>query len=290
VEEVVDIEIYHFSPYPFVLEPAAVRAMLECDDSKLEFGELVFDCASRLLCLSSSGKCVPVKFVPSSVQDDRYYYLGLDGVVRVVESRRRGYKVLRRLGEDVAATVEIDGIHMHRISGIDPWRDTLAKIRAARVRRGNVVLDTCMGLGYTAVASIMQGARYVVTVEVDEEIIWIAERNPWSRMLADKRITVIHGDVTKIVHVFKDESFDRIIHDPPRFGSHTGDLYGTPLYRQFFRILKPGGILYHYLGEPGRRRGLNLYQSVKRRLLNIGFENVRWVEAAKGVVARKPAF
>ena len=290
MEGIADLEIYHFEPYPFVLEPIAVRAMSECDNSKIEFGELVFDCENKLLCLLDAKKCIPIKFIPRLVHDDRYYYLDLDGVIKVVETRQRGYKVLRRLGENVAATVEINGIHMHRISGIDPWRDTLAKIRAVRIRRGNVVLDTCMGLGYTAIASIREGARHVITVEIDEEIIWIAERNPWSRMLADKRITIIHGDVVEIVHVFKDESFDRIIHDPPRFSSSTGDLYGTPLYRQFFRILKPGGILYHYLGEPGRYRGINLYQSVKRRLLNVGFENVRWVEAAKGIVARKPIF
>ena len=288
MEGITDLEIYHFNPYPFVLEPTSIRAMLKCGSSKLEFGELAFDCRNKLLCLSNGEKCIRVEFVPDSVQDNKYYYLDRDGVVRAVETRRKGYKVLRRLGENVAATVEIDGIHMHRISGIDPWKDTLAKIRAAKIRRGNIVLDTCMGLGYTAIASVMQGARHVVTVEIDEEIIWIAERNPWSRMLADKRITIIHGDVTKVIHLFEDESFDRIIHDPPRFGGSTGDLYGTPLYKQFFRVLKPGGVLYHYLGEPGRYRGINLYQSVKRRLLDIGFESVRWVEEAKGVVARKP--
>ena len=48
-----------------------------------------------------------------------------------------------------APTLLIAGFPMHRIKNIDPHRDTLNKIKAARP--SGQVLDTSMGLGYTAI-------------------------------------------------------------------------------------------------------------------------------------------
>jgi predicted methyltransferase len=47
-------------------------------------------------------------------------------------------------------TLEISGIHMHRIKKVDPKTDTELKLKALG-RIYGVVLDICTGLGYTAI-------------------------------------------------------------------------------------------------------------------------------------------
>ncbi len=203
-----------------------------------------------------------------------------------VEARRgRSYLRLYVPGDGTPATLEIDGVHMHRVEGIDPWRDTLSKIRAARVHRGDIVLDTCTGLGYTAIASLLRGAKRVDTFEVDEGVLWAAERNPHSQLLDSPRITIIHGDVVAGIERLPDNEYTVIIHDPPRFSRTTGDLYSLGLYTHLYRVLKPGGRLYHYTGRP---HGGRVLQGIARRLWQVGFTSVRWVEEAQGFVARKP--
>jgi len=196
------------------------------------------------------------------------------------------YYRLRAVAPDTAPTLEINGIHMHRISGVTPWEDTLAKVRCARVRRGARVLDVCTGLGYTAVASLAAGAFRVVTVEVDPNVLEIASYNPWSRGLADERVTVLLGDATELVPMLPDSSFDRAIHDPPAIYA-AGELYSREFYGELFRVLRPGGILFHYTGKTGHTRGVDVARGVARRLREVGFEAVI-VRQVLGVVARKP--
>lgn len=215
-------------------------------------------------------------------------YIVQGGILHPLEVRGRGYYKLLSLGLGKPPTLEINGIHMHRITGTDPWNDTLAKTRAARIKRGVRVLDVCTGLGYTAISSLNMGASSVLTVEVDEAVLYLAERNPWSWRLEDKRITIVNDDALRVIPQLQDDSFDRIIHDPPRFSSMTGDLYGIKFYRELYRVLKPGGVLFHYTGTPGRLRKLNLPGRVASRLERAGFM-VRYYDGrALGVVAVKP--
>ncbi len=214
-----------------------------------------------------------------------YYYSESEGW-KPAEDRSRGYARLfaRWRGPP---TIELDGIHMHRVKDTNPLRDTLSKIRAARIRSGMLVLDTCMGLGYTAIASYRRGAR-VVTVEVDDRVLNLVGVNPWSRDLGSHGITVIRGDVARVIEYFDDSVFDAVIHDPPRLSSSTGDLYGSRFYSELFRVLKPGGRLFHYTGEPGRKRRLNIPGRVASRLRDAGFSGVRFDRGAQGVVGFKP--
>ncbi len=221
---------------------------------------------------------------PSGVRPDRVYTLP---DMRPVEAfGERGYVKLRALGPGRSSTLEINGIHMHRIEGVDPLEDAEAKVELARVRRGHLVLDVCTGLGYTAIAARRRGAR-VVTVEVDELVLWAAERNPFSSGLADPGVTIVLGDAVEVVQLFEDATFDRVIHDPPRY-SVAGELYSRSFYAELFRVLKPGGVLYHYTGEPGRHSNVDVVRGVVRRLREVGFESVRFVPEVLGVVARKP--
>lgn len=222
-------------------------------------------------------------------EDDRVVLLEKSGdKYEVVYHSSKGFYKLKAVGVDKAPTLEINGIHMHRVTGVDPWRDTLLKVHATGVSPGNVVLDTCMGLGYTAIASLYQGAREVYTFEVDETVIWVAERNPWSRGLSDQRVKMHLGDVTELVHLLPDSYFHRVIHDPPRFTRSTGDLYSLEFYSELYRVLKPRGLLFHYTGEPWRRGGPSVLKGIKERLGRAGFRVLRYDQGAQGFVALKP--
>ncbi|MCX8178583.1 MAG: hypothetical protein N3D75_02000 [Candidatus Aenigmarchaeota archaeon] len=49
-------------------------------------------------------------------------------------------------------TVVISGIRMHRTEKIDPKKDSFLKLKSLGKIKGRV-LDTCCGLGYTAILS-----------------------------------------------------------------------------------------------------------------------------------------
>jgi predicted methyltransferase len=198
------------------------------------------------------------------------YSLSEKGLSKLVIAGEHFYK-LKKVRENTAPTLEIDGIHMHKIVGTTPWEDARKKVLLARIKAGQKVLDTCMGLGYTAIHSALVGAE-VTTVEIDPNVIELASYNPWSRGLDSPRIQIILGDVCELVKEFQEESFDRIIHDPPRFSGKTGALYGREFYAQLHRVLKEGGVLFHYVGSPRKFSGVDLIKSVARRLKEVGFQ------------------
>ncbi|WP_167827864.1 RsmD family RNA methyltransferase [Pyrolobus fumarii] len=252
-------------------------------------GEALVENRSRTARVECNGDTICVDSVcferPVERLEPGMLYWVWRGSLRPVEARDGGYLRLRAPGDGVTTTLEIDGVHMHRVEGVDPWTDTLSKVRAARVRRGDVVLDTCMGLGYTAIASVLRGARRVDTFEVDERVIWAAERNPHSRLLDAPNIHIFHGDVTEAVRRLPDEEYTVVIHDPPRFSRSTGDLYSLEFYQELYRVLRLGGRLFHYTGRP---HGGRILQGIARRLQQAGFVRVRWVEEAQGFIAVKP--
>jgi predicted methyltransferase len=221
-------------------------------------------------------------------EDDRVviYELETGRIYEVLRYTSRGFYKLKSVGARTAPTLEISGIHMHRITGTDPWRDTMAKIRSVRVTSGNIVLDTCTGLGYTAIASVKSNANVVYTFEIDENVLWIAERNPWSSMLSSDRVRIYHGDVTTLVKRLPDDYFTKVIHDPPRFTRSTGDLYSLEFYRELYRVLKRGGMLFHYTGEPRIHRP-SILKGIKDRLSRAGFRVLGFDREAMGFVAVK---
>jgi len=49
--------------------------------------------------------------------------------------------------------------------------------------------------------------------------------------------------------------------------------------------VKPGGALFHYIGNPVSKESGTLYKGIKSRLIDAGFRNVYTVESAFGLVA-----
>ncbi len=179
----------------------------------------------------------------------------------------------------------IAGFTMHRIVDIDPMEDTLKKVATLAPIVGRV-LDTATGLGYTAIEAA-KTAEQAVTIELDPGAQEIAQLNPWSRALFDNpKISQIMGDAFEIVPTFEDNSFSRILHDPPVF-SLAGELYSGAFYRQLFRILQRGGRLFHYIGDLNSKSSGTIAKGVIRRLQEAGFTRVVRRPEAFGVVAYK---
>ncbi len=185
-----------------------------------------------------------------------------------------------------APTLEIDGIQMHRTSGVQPFASAGAFARAV-VRPGARVLDTCGGLGYTAIQALRLGASRVWSFEVSEGVLSLRRLNPWSQLEAGSdRLRLEVEDVFKATLHLQSGAFDAIIHDPPRYAL-APDLYGTPFYLRLRDLLGARGVLFHYTGDPNsRRRGSSTVRGVIKRLREAGFSTTPRPDL-QGIVATR---
>jgi predicted methyltransferase len=177
------------------------------------------------------------------------------------------------------------GFPMHRVKNISPLEAAGLMIESLSPVRGRV-LDTAAGLGYTAIMAA-KTAEKVITIELEPVAQEIARQNPWSKELFNNlKIDLIIGNCIDIILEFSSNTFSFIMHDPPAL-SLAGDLYSQEFYLHVFRVLKPGGKLFHYIGDPGKKSGERVTVGVIRRLHDAGFRQVMRKPLAFGVVAVK---
>ncbi|NTV23603.1 MAG: methyltransferase [Nanoarchaeota archaeon] len=180
-------------------------------------------------------------------------------------------------------TLEISGIRMHVTKAMGPKEDTERKISFVSPCTGKV-LDTCTGLGYTAIMA-SKTAEEVHTFERDENCIEVEKVNPYSSALfTEKKIIRHHEDVFEGIKKLQSDYFDCIIHDPPRQALSTL-LYSQEFYNQLYRVSRKGVRLFHYTGDPGAKRGLDIRAGIIKRLEMAGFKQVERV--FNGVKCRK---
>jgi uncharacterized protein len=206
--------------------------------------------------------------------DDHTCYVIEDGKLKKVEVfSEKTNKLYKLVPTNTVPTLQISGIFMHRHMAMDPMFDTMLKMREIRPIKGKI-LDTCCGLGYTAIFSA-QKCDTVVTCEKDKNVQQICKYNPFSEELYwNKKIKIELMSCIDYVHTVKENTFDRIIHDPPSM-KIAGELYSDNFYQKLYRVLKVGGIIYHYTGLPeSKSHGRNL-------------KNVKVKEDALGVTAKK---
>ncbi|HVU12635.1 MAG TPA: methyltransferase domain-containing protein [Phototrophicaceae bacterium] len=197
------------------------------------------------------------------------------------ETTRRHCSLMPTQG---APTLLIAGFPMHRIKDTDPYQDTVSKIKAARPM--GQVLDTSMGLGYTAIQAA-HSANHVITLELDPAVLEVAQQNPWSQELfSSPKIERRIADSYEEVETFDDEAFSCIIHDPPTI-QLAGELYSGEFYRRLYRILKPRGRLFHYIGDLRSASVKRIVRGVTERLSEAGFQNIQRHPEAFGVTATK---
>ncbi|MCF6247838.1 MAG: class I SAM-dependent methyltransferase [Desulfobacula sp.] len=219
---------------------------------------------------------------PICKDKNKVFYLQ-DNQLIPAEVRSDGYYKL--VPTDSAPTLEINGIKMHRSKDIDPLTDARLKTQHV-VEPNDTVLDTCGGLGYSAIFAIKAGAAKVISTEKSRAVITLRNMNPWLKEYNNKKIELIHSDITRTIGQFDDGLFNSIIHDPPRFTSATGDLYGKKFYSELYRVLAPRGKLFHYTGSPKKIKEKDRFlQNTKKRLELIGFANVCFNKNLQGFFA-----
>jgi predicted methyltransferase len=176
---------------------------------------------------------------------------------------------------------------MHRTDEVDPKTDSMLKVRSLGKIFGKV-LDTCTGLGYTAIlAANSPNVKMVITFEKDKNILFLAKQNPCSKPLfEDEKISLCIHDSFLAVKAIKSNYFNFIIHDPPRF-SLAPELYSQEFYNELYRILKPKGRIFHYTGKPGSKQGKNYAKGISKRLKLAGFKKTKIIEKADGIIAFK---
>lgn len=190
-----------------------------------------------------------------------------------------------RIFNDVAV-LEIDGLRMQVMKGFKTPLDYAEKIASILgIKKDDKVLDTCTGLGYTALAAARRGAK-VFTVEYSDAVLELARLNPFGKALfSDPKITVLHDDIAAAIKKMKSNSFDFVIHDPPRF-THAPHLYSADFYSEIKRVMRSGGKLYHYTGSVGaKRKGRNIQKEVGKRLAAVGFKNIKSYAVLQGLTA-----
>ncbi|MBT7902729.1 methyltransferase [Candidatus Woesearchaeota archaeon] len=182
-------------------------------------------------------------------------------------------------------TVTLSSTPMHRHCSVTPKNDTISKMNEIEPIKGNI-LDTCCGLGYTAIMEAKQ-ADSVNVFERDENVLEIAKLNPYSQELFTNPKIKLHIDsVFDGIKEFKKDFFDIIVHDPPTF-KYSAELYSRQFYSELFRVLKKGGILYHYAPWPKKTHKVEFYRGIILKLEENGFSDVKYSEKSSGVVARK---
>jgi hypothetical protein len=213
---------------------------------------------------------------------DLIVFAGPDGAFMPLQMVHEG-RLHKLVFAGRAPTLTIAGIQMHRVE--DPWGDAQAKALCV-VRRGDWVLDTCGGLGYTAAWAIEAGAGMVVSTEPNPAVRVLRRYNPWSPPQGSHGLLFHAVPAERLVERCADGVFDAIVHDPPRF-SLAGWLYGRSFYDSLHRVLRPGGRIYHYTGLPySKRKGMVFVHNTAERLRRAGF-SVVWDDSTTGLVGRK---
>lgn len=176
---------------------------------------------------------------------------------------------------------QINGIQMLPQKKVSPFLDAQAKVKRLHPR-GKKVLDTCGGLGYFAHFCLEEGAKQIVSFEINEAVLWIRERNPWSPALGNAKLTLSKADILEQIKYCETKEFDCILHDPPRF-SIAGDLYSLDFYQQLHRVLRPQGTLFHYTGNPFQlSHGRSFIQEIEKRLKKAGFRTEKGADGLFG--------
>ena len=211
------------------------------------------------------------------------------GVVRLDLFAGHYYKLRPINGVPI---LEIDGLRMQLVrdfdTPLDYSKEVLKLLRIPRTGRFTV-LDTCMGLGYTAIAASESPAiQLVVTCEVSEAVITLAQWNPFSEELfkKDGKILVMKGSIAEHVKGFADGMFSFVIHDPPRL-THAPELYSSVFYKELYRACRKGARLFHYVGSLGTGKGRHIDREVGKRLADAGFSSIRYVPRLQGLFAQK---
>ncbi len=195
------------------------------------------------------------------------------------ESTNKFYKLTPT---DDWPTISISSVPMHKLTS--PKHDTEAKLNL--LKPYGIVLDTCMGLGYSAIMAA-NSAKKVITFEKDENVLLIAKKNPLSSALFSREnIEVKTKDVAEGIKEFSEGYFDCITHDPPTF-KLAPELFSLAFYEELYRVLKSKGRLFHYAPLYKVSHGVDFPSKIKKKLRETGFRIIEVSKDAGGILCTK---
>jgi predicted methyltransferase len=214
---------------------------------------------------------------------DKYCYLvNREGVKEVAFFSSQTNRFYKLMPTNDWPTISISSVPMHR--RLSPRQDTQNKIDLIKPYGG--VLDTCMGLGYTAIMA-SKTARTVITCEADENVVFMAGINPLSEELfSSSNIEIREFDVSLEIKKFDAGYFDCIIHDPPTF-KMAPQLYTVNFYKDLFAVLKEGGKLFHYTPLYKVKAGFDFPSRIEKKLKAAGFKVDKFSKEACGFLCRR---
>ena len=184
---------------------------------------------------------------------------------------------------DWPPTLFINGSYMHTIGVSKPTEEAFKKANALGGTTGNV-LETGFGLGYSSMWLRKLGAGKVIACEKSPDVIEIAKANPWSRgAFADRSIELNVVDAAEFIKTLPSSSVDGILHDPPNFNK-SEYLYSAAFYADAYRVLKPKGRMYHFIGTMTKENA-RIHNNVVRNIRASGFSAVS--PSYRGVTATK---
>jgi uncharacterized protein len=226
--------------------------------------------------------------------DGSFIYAEKEGKTYRLDLFDRHYYKLRPVNG--VPILEVDGLRMHLVRDFKTPLDYSDEVvKALRIPPSVPVgafsvFDTCMGLGYTAIAAAkLASVDKITTCEISDAVMTLAKWNPWSGALwENSKITIMQGNSADIVKTMPDCSFDFIIHDPPRF-THSSELYSGPFYAELFRVCKPGARIFHYVGSVGAKSGRHIEREVGGRLEKTGFTHIKYIPKLQGMIAARKA-
>lgn len=292
-----NVEIYYFKHYPYVIDGEAILKAIKYGKSRSITDATLESEEKKYLYIKFSDGLCDIKINLNTINlkriNDTYLYKVYcdnpeESLKPLALHTGHGFMRLYKPTGTKYVTLMIDGVLMHQTTRLTPIEDAERKISLLSVKKGHLVLDVCTGLGYTAITARRRGAR-VYTIEVSRHVLILASHNPYSKRLEDNMIHIINNDAVNAIKLLKDNVFHRIVHDPPRF-SIAGELYSENFYRELYRVLRPGGILLHYVGKPLRSRGRGygpIVRGVVERLRRVGFISTKYYEDVGAVIARK---
>jgi len=279
-----DTYYFHFDIIAKILEAIRNGTKSICLSLDLNLSEKIWKIKNDRLILDHE-TCVDMNQLESIASFKNRIFIFENNELIPVEVRSEGYYKL--VPTDSAPTLEINGIKMHRSKDIDPLTDAGLKAQLV-VRANDQVLDTCGGLGYSAIFALKAGAKKVISTEKNRAVIKLRNLNPWLKKHADKRLELIHTDITQEVESFETGLFNSVIHDPPRFTSSFGDLYGKKFYGELFRVMAFHSKLFHYTGSPKKIKHQDKFiKNTINRLEQAGFKALCFHENLQGIYAQK---
>lgn len=179
-------------------------------------------------------------------------------------------------------TLSIGSVPMHKLSS--PRKDTENKI--SLIKPYGLVLDTCMGLGYSAILA-SKAAKSVITFEKDENVYNLAKLNPLSQALfSSKNIEIRKEDVSNAIKGFSENHFDCIIHDPPTF-KLAPELFTEAFYKELYRVLRINGKIFHYTPLYKISQGYDFPSKIEKKLKKTGFKILEFRPEDGGIVCKK---